>query len=771
MTPRTEIGCWLGLLLMTASTVLADLVNLSSRAVTEVGDNALIAGFVLEGTESEQVLVRAAGPSLEDYGVEGALSRVKLELFRGEELLAENQGWDMADNADEIEALAQTLGAFPFARGSGDAALLMDLPPGAYTAIVTPAPDAQDQGVTLAEVYDSDASNTSRLVNLSARSRVRSASEPLITGFVVNGEGNRILARGIGPALLDFGVQDPLANPNTQVFSGDMVRAEAAGWWSGPDSYEIASRSRNVGAFPLAEQSADAALIMRPDTGGYSIHLSEENGEAGVALAEIYDLRALTALPPVAVFDLVGFARLPSAHLSELTGGGARIGDYDPATMTGNYWKIDAVEAQKPGFAESFRAALRSDDPLIVEINTDLDLSVVALPDLDPTRTAVAHPELIPEGADFGYIGKLDIGSNKTIYSATGTGVLRRGSISLEGASNVMIRNLHFRELWEWDDETNGAFDRNSWDYITVLSRIEGGQVVDRARHIWIDHCDFANAYDGHVDVVLGSDLVTVSWSRFGGGYADTAAAWIETQMDHLEANRERFNYYDLLRRIFSAQDLQTQSRPHFKSSLVGNSSSDASQQQDSGYLNVTYHHNWYHGVQDRMPRLRFGNAHVFNVWADDSPLAGVDRVQRDGVKATADGAAKVENTIFIDVTRPLNNRLFAESRGQVTVVGSLNLDRETGEDKGFNESVTVEPSEFRWNSIAPDTGIPSWPDADSAALPAGYFPDGTNPADYIHAADYLQTRLDHAGVVVPRDAADQETLRRWLQSATPSQL
>ena len=367
-----------------------------------------------------------------------------------------------------------------------------------------------------------------------------------------------------------------------------------------------------------------------------------------------------------------------SASLPELTGGGAVQGNYNPETKTGNYWKIDAAESQRPGFAEAFREALRGDQPLIVEINTDLDLSVVALPDLDPTRTAVAHPDLIPDGAEVGYIGKLDIGSNKTIYSATGTGVLRRGSISLEGASNVMIRNLHFRELWEWDDETNGAFDRNSWDYITVLSRIEGGEVVDRARHIWIDHCDFANAYDGHVDVVLGSDLVTVSWSRFGGGYADDAAAWVETQMAHLEAERSDFDYYDLLRRLFSADDLKEQSRPHFKSSLVGNSASDAAAQQDRGFLNVTYHHNWYHGTQDRMPRLRYGNAHVFNIWADDTPLTGLNRVQRDGVKATAEGAALVENSTFIDVTRPLNNRLLGESRGQVAVSGSVNLDRES---------------------------------------------------------------------------------------------
>jgi len=749
----------------------ADLINLSSRAVTEAGGNALIAGFVLEGDEPEQVLVRAAGPALFDFGVSGALSRVKLELLKGEELLAENAGWDEGDDAEEIAAVAQRLGAFTFAAGSGDAALLVDLNPGAYTAIVTPGEGAEFQGETLVEVYDGHLGNPMRLVNLSARARVRSTTDRLIAGFVVEGEANRILARGIGPALRDFDVPDSMARPFAEVFAGEIPRADAEGWWVNVDAYEIASRSATIGAFPLVERSEDAALIMRPDLSSHSLHLSELDGAGGVALAEVYDLRALTPLPPVEVFDLVGFARLESAFQSEFTGGGTPQGDYDLGAGTGNFWKIDAAVAATPGFAAAFREVLANDEPFIMEINTALDLSVVARQDQDPSRTAVAHPELIPEGQDFGYIGKLDIGSNKTIYSATGTGVLKRGSLSLEGASNVMIRNLHFRELWEWDDETNGAFDRNSWDYITILSRLEGESVVERARHIWIDHCDFANAYDGQVDVVLGSDLVTVSWSRFGGGYADDAAAWVETQMAHLETARDDFDYYDLLRRLFSAEGVLTQSRPHFKSSLVGNSASEASKQRDSGYLNVTYHHNWYHGVQDRMPRTRFGNAHVFNIWADDTPLTGVDRVQRDGVKATAGGAAMVENTIFVDVRRPLNNRLLSEQRGMVTVVGSQNLDRETGQDEGFNPNVIVDPAEFRWNAIASETGIPNWPQSDNASLPEGYFPAGKDRSDYIHPANYLQTRLDHAGVVVPRNAADEETLRRWLQSATPSAL
>jgi pectate lyase len=756
-------------LMLLAAPLSGDLVNLSCRSLTQAGDGALIMGFVIDGAEAEQILIRAAGPSLEDFGVEGALARVKLELYAGGVLLAENMGWDQQANAEEIELVAQRVGAFAFAPGSGDAALLVELPPGAYTAIATPAPGEESSGETLVEAYDGWIDNRVRLVNLSVRSRVQQDAEHLIMGFVVNGEGNRVLTRGIGPGLLDYGVPDALADPAIEVFNTESLRAQGYDWWTHVDSYEIASRSRTVGAFPLQQGSADAAAILRPGAGVHNALITAEDGGEGATLAEIYDLRAMTPLPPVEVFDLVGFARLASAELAEFTGGGVPSMDYDPASGIGNYWRIEADDVAATGFAESFRSALAGDQPLVVEINTTLDLSVVGQPDTVPNRTAVAHPLLIPEGQDFGYIGKLNIGSNKTIYSATGTGVLKRGSLSLEGSRNVMIRNLHFRELWEWDDETNGDYDRNAWDYITVLSRTDGDAVLERACHIWIDHCDFANAYDGHVDVVLGADLVTVSWSRFGGGYADDAADWVQAQMAHLEEQGDAFDYYERVRRNYSAAEVLAQSRPHFKSSLVGNGSSATNEAQDRGYLNVTYHHNWYHATQDRMPRVRYGNAHVFNLWADDSPLDQVARVQRDGVKGTAEAAVLVENTTFVDVDRPLNNRLFPEERGRVSVRGSVNLDRATGLDIGFDDDVLTDPEAFRWNSVAPETGLGDWPEPDSAALPAGYFPTGATAADYLHPADYLEIRLDETGVVVPRHAEDEAILRRWLQSPTPS--
>jgi len=69
-----------------------------------------------------------------------------------------------------------------------------------------------------------------RLVNLSARAKARDAADRLIAGFVVNGSGNRVLTRAVGPTLEDYGVVGALADPAIEIFEGDRSRAQGADW-------------------------------------------------------------------------------------------------------------------------------------------------------------------------------------------------------------------------------------------------------------------------------------------------------------------------------------------------------------------------------------------------------------------------------------------------------------------------------------------------------------------------------------------------------------
>ena len=123
------------------------LTNISARTQVGTGSDVLIAGFVVTGQTPVRVLIRAVGPALAAFGLTGVLADPKLEVFRGEARLAENDNWDQAAGATFA-----SVGAFPFAGGSRDAAVVVSLNPGNYSAQVSGV--ANTTGIALIEVYE-----------------------------------------------------------------------------------------------------------------------------------------------------------------------------------------------------------------------------------------------------------------------------------------------------------------------------------------------------------------------------------------------------------------------------------------------------------------------------------------------------------------------------------------------------------------------------------------------------------------------------------------
>ena len=125
------------------------LINISTRGFVGTGGNELIAGFVVSGTTSQTVLIRASGPALAAFGVTGTLADPKIDLLEGQTVLASNTGWNGDPN---IASQAQVVGAFSWGTSAtADSAILVTLPPGAYTAEVKGA--SGDTGVALVEIY------------------------------------------------------------------------------------------------------------------------------------------------------------------------------------------------------------------------------------------------------------------------------------------------------------------------------------------------------------------------------------------------------------------------------------------------------------------------------------------------------------------------------------------------------------------------------------------------------------------------------------------
>ena len=132
----------------------SELSNISTRGFVQTGDNVLIAGFIVQGTYPKSVIIRTLGPELTQYGVPNALANPTLELHDGRGLLiASNDNWVRTIIGGIItQNQVRDIINSGYAPSNGlESAIIADLPPGNYTAIVRGFNDTV--GVALAEVY------------------------------------------------------------------------------------------------------------------------------------------------------------------------------------------------------------------------------------------------------------------------------------------------------------------------------------------------------------------------------------------------------------------------------------------------------------------------------------------------------------------------------------------------------------------------------------------------------------------------------------------
>ena len=258
----------------------------------------MITGFAIGGPTAKQVLIRVAGPALAraPFNLQGTLPDPSLQLFRVSTVIGQNNDWGSpASGAAALSAAATRAGAFPFANGSADAALLTTLPPGVYSVQV-----GGDTGVALAEVYEVTASDETpgsrRLVNVSTLGAV-APGLPLIAGFVIEGPGpQRVLIRAAGPTLgaAPFNVTGALANPQLAIFQGSAQIKANDDWFRETEAAAIRDAAARSNAFAFGAQSLDSAVLLFLEPGAYTAVISASATlpaaqATGLALVEIYD--------------------------------------------------------------------------------------------------------------------------------------------------------------------------------------------------------------------------------------------------------------------------------------------------------------------------------------------------------------------------------------------------------------------------------------------------------------------------------------------------
>jgi hypothetical protein len=301
--------------LQTSAAPAGTLVNVSTRAYVGTGDQVLIGGFVIGGAQPKRVLIRAAGPALTPYGVTNALTNPALDIYSGSNVIASNDNWGTQTNgasAADVAAAGGQVGAFTFAAGSADAALLTTLSPGAYSAIVKGV--ANTSGSALVEVYDVDRTNN-KIVNLSTRGYADVGKE-MFGGFVVQGETGttkRVLIRVLGPTLArDFSVNGAMNDPTLELHNaaGDLL-VKNDDWSSGtvagtfdatsdfnPLVKTYSEQHINTTGFAPKNRREPCVLVdLAP--GNYSVIVQPfqdltrtppEAAQPGVAIVEVYEI-------------------------------------------------------------------------------------------------------------------------------------------------------------------------------------------------------------------------------------------------------------------------------------------------------------------------------------------------------------------------------------------------------------------------------------------------------------------------------------------------
>lgn len=256
------------------------LVNISTRMKVGSGEDVLIGGFIVTGTQQKKLILRAIGPSLIAGGISGALQDPTLELYDSAgTVIGANDDWQEGGQVSEINAS----GIAP--RNSAEAALVANLAPGSYTAMVRGYEETA--GIALVEGYELDSTKT-RLLNLSTRGRIGAGENALIGGLIIKGNiGKRVIIRALGPSLgIGPGqVQGALANPVLELRdgAGNLVMANDD-WASGAQKAEIIATSVPP-AHPL-----ESAVVATLPPGNYTAVVRGANNQTGVGLVEIFDL-------------------------------------------------------------------------------------------------------------------------------------------------------------------------------------------------------------------------------------------------------------------------------------------------------------------------------------------------------------------------------------------------------------------------------------------------------------------------------------------------
>ena len=359
------------------------------------------------------------------------------------------------------------------------------------------------------------------------------------------------------------------------------------------------------------------------------------------------------------MYDMEGYA-----DAYEVTGGGLL------KESSENYYKVATAKE----FLDALVASKNSGKDSVIELTADINLGCNEVENFSSYSSVIkaygaqplTHPTLIESG-----VSQLTLDGvyNLTIFSSNASSI-KHANITMKNSENIIIRNIKFDELWEWDEATGGNYDRNDWDYMTVDSNCNG---------IWIDHCTFYKAYDGIIDVKNPSPIVnvTVSWCEFLPGSENNT--FFDVMMDEVYANPSTYaTYQHMLDEGMTDEQVYMYAYGQKKTHLLGQSDEAT----NAAGIRVTLANNYYKNSMDRMPRLRYGNSHVYNCIMDAQDLLDVRlsianeeiamKIVSNGAASTCGAQVLLENCYISGIQNALNSGNGSSTAGYINAINSL---------------------------------------------------------------------------------------------------
>jgi sugar lactone lactonase YvrE len=267
----------------------SQLLNIATRMGVRQGDQVLIGGFIITGSDPKKVLIRGIGPSLGGFGIVGALADPTLELHQGSTIIATNDNWKTKSDGSSQQAEIEATTIPP--TNDLESAIVATLTPGAYTAILA-GKDA-GIGVGLVEVYDLAQMADSKLANISTRGFVDTDDNVMIGGLIVGndtGGTSKVIVRALGPSLANAGVQGALDDPALELHDGSGTLVASNDNWKTRADGSSQQAEIEATTIPPAND-LESALVATLAPGNYTAVVRGKNNTTGVGLVEVYNLQ------------------------------------------------------------------------------------------------------------------------------------------------------------------------------------------------------------------------------------------------------------------------------------------------------------------------------------------------------------------------------------------------------------------------------------------------------------------------------------------------